>query len=376
MQFENGNAVLEVSAMRLAPSKDAWMKVGLKTLISLAIVFAAGAPAHATGLVITPTFGSSITSDPNAASIEGTINSAIAFYETTFSDSVTVNITFNETSSGLGSSSTSFENVAYSVYLAALTADATSANDATALAHLGPGPANPVNGDPSINVKTANLRAVGLPANVPEDGSIDLNTHITDVGSPGTSGQYSLFATTEHEINEVLGLGSALPSPLFGTIFPEDLFRYDAAGNRSFTTSSTAQAYLSIDSTTHLAQFDNQNDGGDFGDWQSNPHPSGVSPKVQDAFGTPGAHPFLTLGSPEVTALDVIGYTITPAATPEPMTLVLSGTGLAAIAALRRRKGRRADPTVAATSDLVVRPFDEYSKFTRLKVRVASRVQD
>ena len=331
--------------MRLAPSKDAWMKVGLMALISLAIVFAAGAPAHATGLVITPTFGSSITSDPNAASIEGTINSAIAFYETTFSDSVTVNITFNETSSGLGSSSTFFENVPYSLYLAALIADKTSANDATALAGLGLGPANPVNGNATINVKTANLRAVGLPASVSQDGFIDLNTNLTDVGSPGTSGQYSLLATTEHEIDEVLGIGSALPSPPLGTIFPEDLFRYDAAGNRSFTTSSNAQAYFSINGTTRLAQFDNQNDGGDFGDWQSNPPPSGVSPQVQDAFGTPGARPFLTLGSPEVTALDVIGYTITPAATPEPMTLVLSGTGLAVIAAFKRRNGRRSGAT-------------------------------
>jgi hypothetical protein len=356
MQFENGNAVLEVSAMRLAPSKDAWMKVGLMALISLAIVFAAGAPAHATGLVITPTFGSSITSDPNAASIEGTINSAIAFYETTFSDSVTVNITFNETSSGLGSSSTFFENVPYSQYLAALTADATSANDATALAGLGLGSANPVNSNTTINVKTANLRAVGLPGNVAQDGFINLNTNITDVGSPGTSGQFSLLTTTEHEIDEVLGLGSALPSPRFGTIFPEDLFRYDAAGARSFSANApipftsvckvgTPTAFLSIDGTTQLAQFNNCTNGGDYGDWQSNPRPSGVPPQVQDAFGTPGADPFLTLGSPEVTALDVIGYTITPAATPEPMTLVLSGTGLAVIAAFKRRKGSRSGAT-------------------------------
>jgi hypothetical protein len=102
----------------------------------------------------------------------------------------------------------------------------------------------------------------------------------TGIGSPGSSGQFSLFATVEHEIDEVLGLGWSLPAVPFGTIFPEDLFRYDATGHRSFTTSSTAQAFFSINTTTDLAQFDNQNDGGDFGDWQSNPLPLGVAAKV------------------------------------------------------------------------------------------------
>ena len=110
---------------------------------------------------------------------------------------------------------------------------------------------------------------------------IGLNTHVTDIGSPGSSGQFSLFATVEHEINEVLGIGSSLPSMPFGTIFPEDLFRYDATGHRSFTTSSTAQAFFSINTTTDLAQFDNQNDGGDFGDWQSNLFPSALRRKYR-----------------------------------------------------------------------------------------------
>src|SRR5262249_39962902 len=155
---------------------------------------------------------------------------------------------------------------------------------------------------------------------------------------PGTTGQFSLMATVEHEIDEVLGLGSGLPDFL-ATPFPEDLFRYDASGNRSYTTSSTARAFFSIDGTTDLAQFDNQNDGGDFGDWQGHPLPNGVSPKVQDAFATPGAHP--TLGV-EITALDVIGYTLTTQSvvTPEPTSLTLLGFGAATLGlrAWRRKK--------------------------------------
>ena len=74
---------------------------------------------------------------------------------------------------------------------------------------------------------------------------------------------------------------------------------------RTFAIGSNRLAYFSIDRNTVLAQFDNQNDGGDSGDWQSNPLPSGVSPKVQDAFATPGASPALSV---ELTALDVIGF--------------------------------------------------------------------
>jgi hypothetical protein len=322
-----------------------WLQ-GSGMLAACLSLLSCGAPAHA-GLVITPTFGSSITSDPNAAAIEGVINSAIAVYQGKFTDPITVTIEFNEMTSGLGASTTGFYNVPYQSYLTALTADAKSAADATALAHLPAGPNNPVNGDANINVKSANARAVGLPGSFPGfvdgtfDGAIGLNTHITDVGSPGTTGQFSLLATVEHEIDEVLGLGSALPSVPLGTIFPEDLYRYDSSGFRSFTTSSNAQAFFSIDGMTRLAQFDNQNDGGDFGDWQSNPLPNGVQPQVQDAFASQGAHP--TLGDNEITALDVIGYDLAQAVvTPEPASLTLVATGTLLLAGYRLR--RRARP--------------------------------
>src|SRR5262249_22081459 len=55
----------------------------------------------ALGLKINPTFDSSITSDPNAATIMNTINAAIAVYEANFRDQITVNITFKEKTTGL-----------------------------------------------------------------------------------------------------------------------------------------------------------------------------------------------------------------------------------------------------------------------------------
>jgi hypothetical protein len=262
-----------------------------------------------TALTITPIFDSTITSDPNAAAIENAINTAIANIQSMFSDPITVTINFSEMSSGLGQSNVYYYTLSYSTFLAALKADATTSDDATAIALLPSVSTNPVNSNSTINVKTANLRAVGIiglnPPTGQPDGFIMLNTSITSPGSPGTSGAYVLLPTVEHEIDEVLGLGSSLPSPPGSTIFPQDLYRYDQSGARTFTTTSSAQAFFSINASADLAQFDNQNDGGDFGDWQSNPLPSGVLSKVQDAFATPGTNPALSV---ELTALDVIGY--------------------------------------------------------------------
>jgi hypothetical protein len=270
---------------------------------------AAGAtlPASA-GLTINAFFDSTITSDPNAAAIENAINTAIANVQSMISDPIVVTINFATMTSGLGQSDTYYDNLLYSTFLAALKADAKTSDDATAIALLPSASANPVNGNSTINVKIANLRAVGLPGNPPAgepDGYISLNTSITSPGSPGTSSTFNLVPVVEHEIDEVLGLGSTLPDQLNSTIFPEDLFRYDKNGVRTLTTTSTVQAFFSINAGAALAQFDNQNDGGDFGDWQSNPLPPGILPKVQDAFAIPGASP---APSVELTALDVIGY--------------------------------------------------------------------
>ena len=47
-----------------------------------------------TGLIIHPTFDSSITNSPNAPAIEAMINRAISIYESLFSDAVTIQIYF------------------------------------------------------------------------------------------------------------------------------------------------------------------------------------------------------------------------------------------------------------------------------------------
>jgi hypothetical protein len=195
-----------------------------------------------------------------------------------------------------------------------LAATATTAMDANALAHLPAGANNPVNGSATIDLTVPNGRALGFSGPdwdvIPglPDGTVSLNTSIMNLTRTSIDpSKYDLLAVVAHEIDEVLGLSSALdglangdPAPT-GYVDVMDLFRYDLSGNRSFDTLSSSQAYFSLDGTTRLMRF-NQDANGDFHDWYS---PGGQTPRVQDAFGTPGATPNPTV---ELIGLDVIGY--------------------------------------------------------------------
>jgi len=320
-----------------------WRTVRLKPffLAFIAIAVAYVTPARA-GLVINPIFASSITSDDNAATIEATIDGAIQVYERSFFDPITVNIEFEEMSSGLGESETYYGTIAYSEYLSLLAADATTAADASALASLPAGPDNPVDGSPYMDVTTANLRALGIDVNPPEgqpDGFVLLNTSIMNLNRTSINpSKYDLMAVASHEIDEVLAFGSALnglsngAATPTGAVWGMDLYRYDQNGNRSFNTTLSSQAYFSINGgVTDLARF-NQTGGGDFSDWYSTgPH----TPEVQDAFGTPGATPNLGV---ELTALDVLGYDLE---TPEPATAALAAAALVVFGGLKTVRRKR-----------------------------------
>src|SRR6516162_3177193 len=88
-------------------------------------------------ITINPTFGSSITNDPNAATIEAGIDQAISRFESSIENPISVSIDFQEMSSGLGASSTFLNQIPYSQYRSDLANNQIlSANDMTALASL------------------------------------------------------------------------------------------------------------------------------------------------------------------------------------------------------------------------------------------------
>jgi hypothetical protein len=271
----------------------------------VSITVAAGA-----GLIITPVFDVTITGDPNAATIENTINQAILSYETRFSDPVNVTITFQEMGSGLGMSSTYGSTIAYSSYYNALTADSKTSTDAIALAHTPGGPNNPVDGTAGIRVTTANQRALGFNTSPPpgqSDSTISLNVSLMNLNRQTIDpSKYDLMSVVSHEIDEALGTGSGVGQ---ANIEPVDLFRFTAGGLRTYTTSGD-DAWFSINGgTTDLARY-NQDPSGDYGDWWSS---GSHTPQVQDAFATPAVTPNLGV---ELTVLDVIGYDYIVAALP------------------------------------------------------------
>ena len=274
------------------------------------------------GLVIEPTFDSSILNNANSAAIQSVINQAIAIYQSLFSDPITVKILFRYSSTRpdgssmgtlLGGSDFVIYPIPWNTYINALKADGKTGNDTTANASL---PASPLS--TNIVPSSAGGRAIGLNTQPamnadgsvnfgPYDGIVTLNsTQPLQFSRPPTAGKFDALRSTEHEIDEVLGLGSYLQAtPPSSDLRPQDLFSWASPATRNIT--STGARYFSIDSgNTNIVSF-NQGPTGDFGDWLSAPCPQ-ANPYVQNAFGCSGQFSDVTASSPEGINLDVIGY--------------------------------------------------------------------
>jgi FG-GAP-like repeat len=232
----------------------------------------------ATGLTIEATFDSSITSDPNAAAIEATINRAIALYESLFSDPITIQIYFRYATTApngdplpadvLAQSFSVRYTLQWNNFISALRADATTSNDNRANASL-PRSALSTNIVPS----SGNGRAVGLntpPAMFPNgtigqggpyDGIVTLNSAQPFWFSrPLISGSFDAQRSVEHEMDEVMGLGSYLNSvrtcPSYEAESPDNTIT-GGAGIQSCPTCSGGAEVVYVGNNSGTLKFNN-----------------------------------------------------------------------------------------------------------------------
>jgi hypothetical protein len=313
-----------------------------------------------------------------------------------FSDNITVDLTVGTASLGsgilasAGSTRTAFT---YSQFKTALTTDATSANDALAVANLpsgssfgmlinrtsdnpnGAGSATPYldnnasTNNTSVRITNANAKAAGLTPTLATtgnctsacDASITFGNAFTWDYNPNdgiTPGAYDFVGIATHEIGHAMGFVSGVdvldtnspnpttPGPFaadqFTFVSSVDLFRFSAAsvaaggfGTIDWTANTTAKYFSLNKGVTVGAGFST---GRTFGDGQQASHwKDSLGLGIMDP--TAGTGELLAISANDTAAFDVIGWTLAPI--PEPSTYALFGMGLLGLA-WRRRATRRA----------------------------------
>jgi hypothetical protein len=351
----------------------------MKTLLAGLLLVAGSASAA-------PVFNFSFTPGTSLQAQQG-FQAAAARWSSLLSDNVTVNLTvgFNSLGAGiLGQAASAEDFHTYASVRAALAADATSAADATAVAHLpggssfgmlinrtansphGAGNATPyVDNDGDANnqflyMANAEAKALGLavtPQTLPGcigncDGFIQFNSDFAfdfDASNGTAANAFDFVGVAAHEIGHVLGFISGVDildfnaPPNYGPfddheftyVAPLDLFRYSAASAANGVIDWTADGrskYFSLDGAVVGPEFST---GMTFGDGRQASHwKDDLFIGLMDP--TAGMGETLHITGNDVLAMDVIGWNV--AAIPEPSGWAMLAAGLLLLAA--RRNGQ------------------------------------
>ncbi|MCC6718748.1 MAG: NF038122 family metalloprotease [Acetobacteraceae bacterium] len=317
------------------------------------------------------------------AAAQNAFAAAASAWSAMLADNVTVNLTVGTAALGpniLASTGAVDVTTSYSTFRAALAADATSSNDATAVASLPAGSSlhvlinhtlqNAGNSyvdstganTATIRLSNANARALGLPVTTSNlggncigtcDGYIAFSTGFgfdTDPSDGIAAGQFDFVGIAIHEIGHALGFISGVDvldtnansfgDNAFTYISPLDMFRCSAASAAQnaidWTAGSDPKSFSLNNCTTTLASFAtgmNFGDGRQASHWKDN-----LGLGIMDPTSAPGEA--LAISQLDLTAMDVIGWNLAGTTdVPAPASALVFVFGLAGLGWARRMGG-------------------------------------